>query len=833
MRRLLIVAVFVVGCSTSKLGKQADGSYLVATGQVLRPAGSLITFPGRPVDLCLGNDGRFVFAKEDNGLTVIDAAKKVVVQRLSSSGTSGHGLVALTNGEVWMGDAKSTLHCASMADGKWAWKRKIVLPKPKVGGEVYPNCLALQGERLWVAASRSNTLVCVDLATAKILQEIPVDIAPYGIAISCETAYVSCWGGPTPTEKDLKEPSSGVMVKVDDRGVVTGASVLKIDLRVGKVVERATVALQPMQVLLHPSGNVLVGHGNADHVTVLDPKSLKITATINTELDRRLPFGTMPNALAITADGKQIYVANGGTNSIAVVDWASKAVQGHIPCGWFPGALFLDRGNIWVANVKGVGMRERRNDGNYSVYDTTGLVQKISVPSKAELREQTKLAKEGAGMKFALNAIERGKAKKGKPVPERLGETSPIEHVVYILKENRTYDQVFGDMAKGDGDAELCIYGREVTPNMHALADEFVLLDNFYCNGVNSADGHSWAMEGAVTGYLEKSFGGFTRSYPYGGDDAINAAASGFIWDPILARGLSFSNFGEFDSATPDPKRTWQELYEESKGGTITTKFKKDMPHQRMRRYTDPDFPGWNMNIPDQVRADIFLSRLKGMTEMANFTIIYLPQDHTNGTGASTTTPRAHVADNDLAVGRIVDALSHSKWWPKMAIFVMEDDPQNGFDHVDGHRSPALVISPFIKRHTVSSNFYNQTSMLHTMLRILGCPAQTQFMAQSPLMSALFTETPDTRPYTHHLNLIPLDEMNKPKNQLSAFERKWAELSARQDLSKPDAIEDDTMNRILWHDAKGTAPYPEKFSGAHGRGLKNRGLIVEIAEDED
>ncbi len=821
MRRALALLVLVAGCTSDKLGKQVDGSYLVATGQVLRPAGEHITFPGRPVDICLSADGLTLFAKENAGLTIIDVATQTIIERLKSGGTSGHGLVALDNGEVWMGDAKSTLHCAALIEGKWQWKRKIELPKPKVGGEVYPYGLVPSGKYLWVAASRSNSLICVDLIAERVAWEIPVDIAPYGILIVGETAFVSCWGGPAPVDTDRKEPSSGVMVKVTDEGVVNQASIVKVDLRNRQVMARASVALQPMQVVQHPSGALLIGHGNADHVSVLDPTEMKVTSTISTELDRRLPFGAMPNALVIPPDGKQIFVANGGTNSIAVIDWAKKKVQGHIPAGWFPGSLVLNGNSLWVANVKGVGMREKRTDGNYSVYDTTGLIQKIAVPDANQLKEMTKVAEEGAGLRYALDALERGKATKGKAIPDKVGEVSPIEHVVYILKENRTYDQIFGDVAKGDGNKDLCIYGQEVTPNMHALAEEFVLLDNFYCNGVNSADGHSWAMEGAVTGYLEKSFGGFTRSYPYGGDDAINAAASGFIWDSILARGLSFQNFGEFDSATPEPRRTWTQLYEESKSGTITTKFKKDMPHERVRRYTDPDFPGWNMAIPDQVRADIFLSKFNVMKKLPNFTIIYLPQDHTNGTGAGSATPRAHVADNDLAVGRIVDALSHSKWWPKMAIFVMEDDPQNGFDHVDGHRSPALVISPYVKRKQVNSNFYNQTSMLHTMLRILGCPAQTQFMAQSPLMSALFQETPDNTPYSMRPNLIPLDEMNKPR---STFELKWAALSNRQDLSRPDAIEDDTMNRILWHDAKGTQPYPEAYSGAHGRGLKKRGL---------
>ncbi|MEQ1933383.1 MAG: hypothetical protein ABL962_05830, partial [Fimbriimonadaceae bacterium] len=438
MRRALVLLVLVCGCTTDKLGKQTDGSYLVATGQVLRPAGEHITFPGRPVDICLSKDGKTLFAKENTGLTVVDVATKSIVERLKSGGTSGHGLLALENGEVWMGDSKSTLHCAALVDGKWQWTRKIVLSKPKVGGEVYPYSLVAKGNRLWVAASRSNSLVCVNLTSEKVETEIPVDIAPYGIVLDGETAYVSCWGGVAPSDTDRKEPSSGVMVKVEDNGVVASASVVKVDLRSGKITGRAAVALQPMQVVRHPSGDLVVGHGNADHLSVIDPVTMKVTATVNTELDKRLPFGSMPNALVISPDGKQVYVANGGTNSVAVIDWQPKRVQGHIPAGWFPGALVFKGNALWVSNVKGVGMREKRADGNYSVYDTTGLIQRVPIPNKGQLSEMTKVAQEGAGMRFALDALEHGTAKRGKAIPDKVGEISPIEHVVYILKENRT-----------------------------------------------------------------------------------------------------------------------------------------------------------------------------------------------------------------------------------------------------------------------------------------------------------------------------------------------------------------------------------------------------------
>lgn len=825
MRRLFphFALIVLVGCQGSaKLGKVADNTHLTSTGQQLQPAGELISFPGRPVDLCLSADGRLVFAKDNSDLIVINRATKKIEQELPiAGGSSGHGIVADTGG-VWVSTSKSTILYATVKDGKWAWSKRVDLPKPDVGGEVYPMGMQRVGSSLWVAASRSNQILEIDTNSLKVTRTFPVDVAPYGVLIEGETAYVSCWGGAPPEAWDKQLLSSRSPVKVDVRGVAVNGSVLSLDLKSGAK-KRANVALQPMQLILHPDKRRLfVAHGNADVVTQVDPATMKSAGTFETKLDKRLPFGAMPNALAL--DGNTLYAANGGTNSIAVIDLQKRSVSGFIPTGWFPGALLLTRGELWIANVKGVGSREPRKDGGFSVYAYSGLIQSVPIPDAAKLKAMTETAKACSGLEYALASLERSHSKSNEPIPAKLGQSSPIEHVVYILKENRTYDQVLGDLPQGDGDPKLCIFGREVSPNHHALAEEFVLLDNYYCNGVNSADGHSWAMEGAVTGYLEKSFGGFTRSYPYGGDDAINAAESGFIWDAFLARGLSFQNFGEYDNATTVPKRTWSELYAEHKAGVRTTKFTKSIDLERIRGYTDQEYPGWQMGIPEQIRADIFLERLKEMKEMANLTIIYLPQDHGSGTNPGVPTPRAHMADNDLATGRIVEALSNSKWWPKMAIFILEDDPQNGFDHVDGHRSFCLVASPYAKRGKVVSNFYNQTSVLHTMLRIFGLGPITQFTAMSPVMAECFTATPDLTPYKCRPAQIALDEMNPPRDQMTAFQKQWADLSAKQDLSSMDAIDDDAFNRIIWHSVKGEQPYPTEWAGAHGRGLAKKGL---------
>ncbi len=840
MRRCALFAILcLAGCSQSgKVGPQPDGSTLVATGQLLRPAGEQIAFTGRPVDIVVARDKQTLFVKDNQGLTILDAKTKTVRQRLPlKGGTSLHGLAAVEGG-VWVSGSGSTIHRAIEKDGKYEWDKSIELPKAAVGGAAYPCGIASVANWLVVAASRDNSLYIYDADSLEKIERIPVHVAPYDVVGSVEHryVYVSCWGGPPPEEGEKQSPSSGSPVRVDARGVAKNGSVLRVSLDSFKILQVADVALQPMQIVnMGDQKRLLVGHGNADHVTILENETMKVLGKIDAKPSSKLPYGSMPGGISISPDGKTLFTANGGDNAVGVFDIATRKAKGFIPVGWYPSSIAVHEGNLWVTNVKGIGSREaRKADGKFSVYAYSGTVSVVPIPDVAELKKMTITVAEGNSQKEMLLAVERSERKLGKPVPEKLGEQSPIEHVVYIVKENRTYDQIFGDVAKGDGDPSLCIFGKEVTPNHHAIAEEFVLLDNFYCNGVLSADGHSWAMEGVVTGYLERSFGGFTRSYPYGGDDSINNAASGFIWDSVLAAGLTFRNFGEMDDATTDPKRTWTELYAEHTAGKLTTKYPKKVLIENLLAYTDPDYPGWNMDIPEQIRADIFIEKLAKMETFANFTILYLPQDHTSGMGAGQPTPQACVADNDLAMGRIVEALSKSKWWAKMAIFVVEDDPQNGFDHVDGHRSPAFVISPYVKRGSVVSKFYNQTSVLHTMTRILGLPPITQFASASPLMSDCFMEKPDLTPYVCRPATYPVDKLNPAKSEMTSFQRTWSDLTDKQDLSKMDAVDDDEMNRILWHSVMGTKPYPAEWAGAHGRGLKAKGLTIDaLAGDDD
>jgi hypothetical protein len=468
-----------------------------------------------------------------------------------------------------------------------------------------------------------------------------------------------------------------------------------------------------------------------------------------------------------------------------------------------------------VANAKGVGSRNQKtNRAGYNTHDHQGTVSIIPVPNERTLAEMSKTVQENNAYVQKLVANQSGKKLSSKtPVPQVPTQRSYFNHVVYIIKENRTYDQVFGDIPQGNGDIKLVHFGREVTPNHHKLAETFILLDNFYCSGILSADGHQWTDEAYVTDYIEKFFGGFTRSYPYDGNDALAYASSGFIWDNVLKHGLTFRDYGEFVDAVIEPKTaTFTDIYQDFLAGTQKIKIRAKANLEQLKPYLCPTFVGFPNTIPDVYRAAEFIKELKAFEKnnnFPNFIIMLLPNDHTSGTRPGRPTPRAAVADNDLALGQIVEAISHSKFWKETCIFVTEDDPQAGLDHVDGHRTVALVISPYTKRGDVISTYYSQINMIRTMENILGIPPMNQFDLAAEPMTDCFTGMPNFAPYEALPNNIPLDELNPPLESLKGEALRWAKMSLEQDLDDLDRINEDIFNRIIWHSVKGyDVPYP-------------------------
>jgi Phosphoesterase family len=389
------------------------------------------------------------------------------------------------------------------------------------------------------------------------------------------------------------------------------------------------------------------------------------------------------------------------------------------------------------------------------------------------------------------------------PVPERAGEPSTIEHIVYIVKENRTYDQVMGDLGKGNGDPSLVMFGEEVTPNQHKLARDYVTLDNFYAAGGNSADGHQWLTQANETEYcLWPGYEG--RSYPFDGNDPIAPANGGFIWEAAQKLKKTVRIFGEYAGITATAVGARAELLKQWKDGAdFTSKWNVTAPVAPMNKILAKNYPAYSTNIPDVVRAEIFLSELKKMETMPNLTLIQLPSNHTQGTSAGASSAKAMVADNDYAVGQIVDALSHSKFWKTMQIFIIEDDAQNGVDHVDGHRTVALAVGPYIKRGAVDSTFYSNPGMLKTIELILGLPTMSLFDLIAMDMRASFTDTPDFTPFTAVEPKHDLFELNPPLKALRGAARRDAEASMKMEWDLPDRAPAGKLNRILWADAKG------------------------------
>ncbi|HSV15568.1 MAG TPA: bifunctional YncE family protein/alkaline phosphatase family protein, partial [Tepidisphaeraceae bacterium] len=558
------------------VGPQADGAgVLVPTRQLLHPAGRSVSFHGRPVDLVLSRNGRTAFVKSDLSLFVIDTVTNAVRQEVKyppKIGASLHGIVlSADESHLYVTLAQSLLADFSVGgDGTVAPGRTISLHVKKEG-ESYPCGIALLGHSntAVVCLSCNNSIAIVDLSAGKIVANIPVGLAPYDVTVARDgaSAYVSNWGGRRAGAGDKTGISAGTPVVVDDRGIACSGSVSVVDLRSRKQVNEIPTGLHPSAVLLDREGKTLyVANANSDTISVIDTANARVTRTISVRPDVDLPFGSAPNALALTEDQNALLIANGGNNAVAVVPLkdAGDRPAAFIPTGWYPGALAMHGDQLFIANIKGIGTRDPAVAGKWSTrFGAWGSVSSLAIPNDpATLERYSKQVLADAMVPQTLAAMERMRAgdRPAAAVPARAGEPSVFHHVVYIIKENRTYDQVLGDIGRGNSDPALCIYGRDVTPNQHALAEQFVLLDNYYCNGILSTDGHHWATEGITTDYLEKSFGAWVRSYPSTGDDPLAYSASGFIWDNALLHGKSFRNYGEFGTAALPAKANFEQI---------------------------------------------------------------------------------------------------------------------------------------------------------------------------------------------------------------------------------------------------------------------------------
>ncbi len=784
---ILVVGLGLVAMRGQKpvlVGDQVPAGLVIPVGEPVKPAGKTVSLPHRPSQVVVLKDGSAALVLDEAGLSLYALPSLELRQRLPISGGSSMIGLALSPDEslVAASTSRSRIAIAALKNGNLTWTRPLELPKETVSGDSYPCGLAFSadGNSLFACGSRSNRLVQFEMTAGKVIRDIPVDPAPFSVSLSTEgVAYVSCWGR-APTAGEETADASGTKVPVDNRGIVAGAVLDRVDLSSGTS-RSIAVGRQPSNIETL-SNLKLIPSANEDCLQLLSPQGQV------KRIDLAAQFGRMCSPTWATFRSNQVAVALGRSNRLAVFDWK----QGNLrlnrvfKTGWYPSCVVPTPEGWLVSCAEGWGSRGITKDPkSHNVFDYDGTLSLIpydSAGGRVEPLDKDLIARRDVAPV---------------PVPERVGEPSVFHHVIYVLKENRTYDQVFGDMKQGNGSAALCDYPRRVTPNQHKLAEQFGLLDNYYCDGLLSADGHAWAMEGNATSYFERTFGGWTRSYPYG-DDPLSVSSSGFIWNDVLAHHRSFKNYGEFDYATPKPNDGWTAVYKDSLTGGTGHQFVQNIGVKSLLPYTRPGYPGWNLDIPDQVRADIFLKDLKSGVPLADFTILYLPQDHTSGDAKGAPTPQAMVADNDLALGRVVEGLSHSPYWRDTVLFANEDDPQAGYDHVDGHRSTCIVASAYCTRNRVNSQFYNQTSVLHTIERILAIPPLNRMDAESPLMTDCFTVQPDLTPFNSVPNQVPLDEMNGGPGHKLSFVR-------------PDMNSDDLMNRILWKAAHPGVAYPEKF----------------------
>jgi phospholipase C len=533
--------------------------------------------------------------------------------------------------------------------------------------------------------------------------------------------------------------------------------------------------------------------------------------------------GSTPNGLALNKSNDALYVANGLDNAVAWIALGRNSgggtkgtsqVKGLIPTEAYPAGLVEWNKKLIVANLEseGANVIDKRKNAR-SIHNELASISIIDIPDTEKLQEfTTKVAQYNLVSSVDLLALQPRKNVKPVPVPERLGEPSVFKHVVYIIKENKTYDQVFGDLGFGNGDSSLCVFGERITPNTHALARQFGVMDNYHASGKSSAEGHQWTDAGMVSDYVEKNVRAWFRSYPHRQADAMVYNKSGFIWNHALDHGKTVRVFGEACETVYDNKLKWLDLYNRYLNGQAPD-WHNESTIARLRPIISADFPDCdNMVFSDQQRADLFIKEWKQSEKnnsLPNLMVLALPNDHTAGTSPDFPTPDAMVADNDLAVGRIVDMISKSKNWDSTVIFITQDDSQSGWDHVSAYRTVGLVVSPYSSGKLIRSHF-NQVSMLRTIEQILGIPPMNVMDATSRLMTDCFQQTMKSQKFNFLKNNIPLDKMNKPLNALTGKAKKFAEISQHEIFKEVDGGEDDKMNRVIWYYTKGELPYPSK-----------------------
>lgn len=841
-----------------------DNPNLLPYNRWISPAGSQVYFGNKTLenhamDVALSPDGKWIAVEGRYEVLVLSAETGKIADNLALTGLiQGQTLMNTFSGICWLQDGNQLKIYWGAVGGKGVsfameaiWNGKKLEPGTPVSFEteapaassLVNEVLALtENEKsfLYVVLNGTNKVVKVDLASRQAVWKSEVGVAPFGITKANGKIYVTNWAGSVPDKSDANV--AGVpwgSAKVDPRtGATREGTVSVLDPSTGKVVKEIIVGLHPNDIIASVDGKyVFVSNANSDNVSVISTEKNEVAETVTVRLspEKNEYWGDSPNGLGLSKDGKTLYVANGMDNALAVVELGRKAggnqsepdseVEGFIPTQAYPGAVVetADK-KLFVANIEGESAKIPNQDAtsgkiSYNSHRQMASVSVIPVPDDKKLKEYTKTV-EQSNQLFRLALLEKLPRKNIAPacVPERIGEPSVFKHVLYIIKENRTYDQILGDVKKGDGDSTLTIFGRQITPNTHALVDQYLLLDNFYVSGKCSAEGHQWTDASIVTDYVEKDVRAWIRSYPHVQEDALVYTPTGFLWDNAVKHGKSVRIYGEASTPEYDEKHTWTSIYQTFLKGE-KFEFINRTTIKPVKAILSPTYPSYDDHrIPDALRAKAFIEELKKYEAMEGdqlpeLMIMALPNDHTGGTRPGLPTPRAMVADNDLALGQIIEALTKSRFWNNTVVFITEDDSQSGWDHVSAYRTVGMVISPYSRTGGVLRTNYNQPSMVRTIEQILGMQPMNIMDATAKPMFDCFSSKADLTPFQCLKNQIPLDEMNPQLSALKGEALHYALKSMEPQFDGIDSGDDQLFNRIIWYAMKEKARYPKRFSG--------------------
>ncbi len=773
---LLVVVLFACNKKTTEysLAYQSlnKNRVLLPNGWALTPMPESLPLGDLPLNMVLSKDKtRMVVTnngQSTQSLTWMDVVNnKVLHEKTIPKAWVGLALTGDAKTIYASGGNDNLIRTYQVVADTLAERDSIVLGKPWPTEKISPTGIALDEARqkLYVVTKEDSALYVLNLQNKNIAQKLPLGTEAYTCLLSADgkSLYISLWGG---------------------------AALAIFDTETGTIRQRIPVGLHPNDLLLTKNGRYLyVACADDNAVAVLDLQQQKVIETMIAALYPDAPTGSTTNGLALSEDEKTLFIANADNNCLAVFDVETPGKshsEGFIPTGWYPTNVKVAGNKILVANGKGFtslanpkgpNPYARRNaETEYIGGLFKGTLSIFNMPDKQTLADYTRLVYNN--MPYSKEKEKQAHNEKGNPIPRKVGDPSPIKYVFYIIKENRTYDQVLGDVKEGNGDPSLCLFPDSITPNHHALAREFVLLDNFYVNAEVSADGHNWSMAAYANDYVEKTwptnYGGRGGNYDYEGSRKIAYPKKGFIWDFCKRAGVSYRTYGEFSNLN--------ETYLESLEG-----------------HTAPNYPGYDLSIKDTLRFHRFVAdfdSLLKINKVPQFNTVRFGNDHTAGARAGVPTPAAMVADNDLAVGMFVEYISKSPIWKETAIFILEDDAQNGPDHVDAHRSIAFVISPYTKRKHKESTLYGTTSMLRTMELILGLPPMSQHDAGATPMHACFTINPDFTPYKALPNRVDLNQLNPENTRLSG-------MSYQINLDKEDQAPDNLFNEIIWKTVRG------------------------------